>query len=317
MAAPTLSHTKYMQMLGRGTRRAKGKKDLLVVDFTFNSDVHALDAVDVFVGEGKEAIGVRVREHKQSEFDIVDMINEVEGELESDPKLRERIQAKVLLEWRRIRGIDWSEVTEEMWRTMTNKEMAEKLNCSIYVIWDRRPKQYPPPKRPVTSAVTEEMWRTMSDKQIAKQIGCGFMTVWRHRPEHISAPRRLLGPIGTKLSTLTEKMWRAYTNEKIAQKFGCSAAVVHTHRPKQWPPPLHDTWQKAKRRRLQMQQRLLTMAAQKKPRPRGRTKIGRALIEATCKSQRGRYDVDFDRKIRRAAPWWWTRVALSKPRKRK
>ena len=315
MAAPTLSHTKYLQMLGRGTRRSPGKKNLLLIDFTFNSDVHALDAVDVFAGEGKEEVGVRVRETERPEFDIVDVINEVEGELESDPKLRDRIQAKVRLEYRRIKGIDWSEITEKMWRTMTNKEIAEELSCSLHVIWHHRPKQYPPPKRPVTSVVTEGMWRTMSDKQIAKQLGCGFMTAWRHRPEHIAAPRQALGPIGTKLSTLSEKMWREQSNEQLAQRFDCSSVAVFNHRPKQWPPPIQIGWQKAKRRRLQMQRRLLAMAEQKKPRPKASTKIGRALIEATCKSQRGSYDVNFDLKIRQIAPWWWSHAALSKPRK--
>lgn len=39
MARPTMSKTVYMQQLGRGTRKCKGKKDLLVFDFVDNANM--------------------------------------------------------------------------------------------------------------------------------------------------------------------------------------------------------------------------------------------------------------------------------------
>lgn len=364
MARPTLSHTMYMQMLGRGTRVAKGKKNCLVLDFTMNSDVHALTVYDALSGENELAAALaEERENDDEEdVDVVKALDDANALLRRNEKVREHIRAVVDYRLRRVKGIDWSnvtvetwrtlsdtqiakqlncvrqmvsknrpksipsplakakydwsQITDEMWRTMTNKEVAEKLNCGLDVVWDRRPKQCPPPKRLViTSAITEEMWRTMTSKQIAKQIGCGIVTVFRARPKNIPAPRPL-GPVRRKLTRFTEKMWRAQTNEEIAQKLGCSSTAVHTHRPKQWPPPVQAIWREGRRCRLQIQQRLLTMATQKKPRPKNCTRIGRALVQATNKSQHN-YDAAFDRKIRRAAPWWWSRTLWWQSRKPK
>jgi len=241
MAAPTLSRTKYLQMLGRGTRRSPGKKNLLVVDFTFNSDVHALDALDAVAGEGKEEVGVRARERKRPEFDIVDVINEVEGELESSPKLRKRIQAKVAFEWRRIKGIDWASITDEMWRTILNQELAKQLGCSALAVSLQRPKNIPSPKtanthrlEPIIKAITDDMWRTQSDSALAKKLRCSYNVLQRRRPAHILSPS---ASNRARWSTVTDKMWRTLNYAQIAKIMGCAPCSVVAHRPKSIPYP--------------------------------------------------------------------------------
>lgn len=101
MARPTMSRTLYLQMLGRGTRPAPNKQDCLVIDFTFNTDMHPLDAVDALSDEKRRDVGLRVRERVGNggeAIDVIDMINEVEAELEGNKKLRERIQTQIEFE---------------------------------------------------------------------------------------------------------------------------------------------------------------------------------------------------------------------------
>ena len=55
IARPVLSRSFYAQMVGRGTRPAKGKRDLLVLDFVPRNCRHSLaQAVDIFAGGDDE-----------------------------------------------------------------------------------------------------------------------------------------------------------------------------------------------------------------------------------------------------------------------
>ncbi len=55
IARPVLSRSFYAQMVGRGTRPAKGKRDLLVLDFVPSHCRHSLaQAVDIFAGGDEE-----------------------------------------------------------------------------------------------------------------------------------------------------------------------------------------------------------------------------------------------------------------------
>jgi superfamily II DNA or RNA helicase len=55
IARPVLSRSFYAQMVGRGTRIAPGKKDLLVLDFVPGNCRHSLaQAVDIFAAESEE-----------------------------------------------------------------------------------------------------------------------------------------------------------------------------------------------------------------------------------------------------------------------
>ncbi|MES2179856.1 MAG: DEAD/DEAH box helicase [Gemmatimonadota bacterium] len=239
MARPTLSHTLYKQMLGRGTRLSKetGKKDLLVVDFTFNSDVHSLDVVDAVVGEGQEEVGARAREvAPKNEFDIVDLISEVEGELETNAKLRKRIQAKVRYELRRVVGIDWSVVTEKMWRTMSDHKIAITLNCDSKGVNKHRPQHIPSPglyKTIDLSSVTKNMWLTMTNKQLASRFNYNVARVREKRPENIPSPGRR----NISLLSITDNMWRTMTDKELARKFNCSDVPIRSRRPKHITSP--------------------------------------------------------------------------------
>lgn len=55
VARPTLSLSLYLQMIGRGTRKAPGKVDCLILDFAGNSKHALIGAVDALAGDGVPA----------------------------------------------------------------------------------------------------------------------------------------------------------------------------------------------------------------------------------------------------------------------
>ncbi len=62
IARPVLSRSFYAQMVGRGTRPAKGKQDLLVLDFVPSNCRHTLaQAVDIFAGDDEELAAIARR----------------------------------------------------------------------------------------------------------------------------------------------------------------------------------------------------------------------------------------------------------------
>ena len=114
MARPTLSRALYAQALGRGTRLAPGKADLLVLDFTDNSAVHDLcSPIDVLAPSAAPEVRERARELLDSEqgADPLEVLGRAEVQLETDPVLREQVRARVAFKERYIggpKGIDWS-----------------------------------------------------------------------------------------------------------------------------------------------------------------------------------------------------------------
>jgi DNA repair protein RadD len=61
MLRPTLSTGLYVQMVGRGTRKAEGKRDCLILDFAQNVYRHGpVDRVSVSAKNGKNEAGVKV-----------------------------------------------------------------------------------------------------------------------------------------------------------------------------------------------------------------------------------------------------------------
>lgn len=62
IARPVLSRSFYAQMVGRGTRPAAGKRDLLVLDFVPSNCRHSLaQAVDIFAGGDEELLAIARR----------------------------------------------------------------------------------------------------------------------------------------------------------------------------------------------------------------------------------------------------------------
>lgn len=161
MARPTLSRSLYAQAIGRGTRLHIGKDDLLVIDFTPNSETHTIDApsvqlepdqkpaptepterpksgktlvspIDVIAPSLSADVKERAREIVETEqgLDVLDVLKRAEHELKTDEALRQRIRAKVEYETRVVggkKGIDWGVFNE--WNK-PNTQIAEEMNIS-------------------------------------------------------------------------------------------------------------------------------------------------------------------------------------------
>lgn len=97
MARPTQSRALYCQAIGRGTRLAPGKSDLLVLDFTDNSQTHSLISPVDILAPISEVVRERAREiiDSHDECNPQEIIEKAERELATDPELCARIQAKV------------------------------------------------------------------------------------------------------------------------------------------------------------------------------------------------------------------------------
>ena len=101
MARPTLSLPRYLQMVGRGTR--PGKEDLLVIDFTFNSDVHPLSMTNALTEDKVAAARAdEILAEKGNDGDAQKAVKGAEEELRADPTLREQVRARVLYLMREV-----------------------------------------------------------------------------------------------------------------------------------------------------------------------------------------------------------------------
>lgn len=112
MARPTQSRALYCQAIGRGTRLAKGKDDLLVLDFTDNSSNRALMcAIDLMRPLSPE---VRERARQIADdtpgADPLAVIEQAEQELASNTKLRAEILAKVTYVENTLDTIKWDDI---------------------------------------------------------------------------------------------------------------------------------------------------------------------------------------------------------------
>jgi superfamily II DNA or RNA helicase len=76
MARPTKSRALYAQMIGRGTRTAAGKHDLLVIDFAGNSGRHTLVNVLDVLGGADDEISKHVMHQAEAE-DGCDVLDEM------------------------------------------------------------------------------------------------------------------------------------------------------------------------------------------------------------------------------------------------
>lgn len=109
MARPTQSRALYCQAIGRGTRLAPDKSDLLVLDFTDNSRLHSLVSPVDIIAPISDEVRERAREiaDEQTACDPQEAIAQAERELEVDPELRERIQAIVTYRAEKLPEVDW------------------------------------------------------------------------------------------------------------------------------------------------------------------------------------------------------------------
>jgi len=93
--------------------------------------------------------------------------------------------------------IDWKPITPEDWRSMSDREIARKLGCSVSSAMRRRRhltktpsgKQRftylrpvkPPGSRHDWEKIERADWKAMNDHQIARKVGCGFSTAKNRR----------------------------------------------------------------------------------------------------------------------------------------
>ena len=98
MARPTTSRGLYAQMIGRGTRIAPGKTDLVVMDFVHNASKHRLvHCVDIFQGDFSEPVvdsSIEVVEERAGHGDIdgaIDVIEALDLGFEAYEERRERV----------------------------------------------------------------------------------------------------------------------------------------------------------------------------------------------------------------------------------
>lgn len=91
MARPTKSRALYTQMLGRGTRIAPGKDDLLVLDFAGNAGQHSLiSALDVLEGVIEDETKKLARKlAAENDLDILEALAAAEEELAARARLEE------------------------------------------------------------------------------------------------------------------------------------------------------------------------------------------------------------------------------------
>ena len=155
MARPTRSRALYCQAIGRGTRVANGKDDLLVLDFTDNSSNHALMcAIDLMRPLSPE-VRERARElaDAQPGADPLATIEQADRELAADPELRAAIKARVTFTKSVLEQIDWDNVPLGK---QSDNSIATELSIGASIVRKQRvsrgidsfyPAVTPPPKR--------------------------------------------------------------------------------------------------------------------------------------------------------------------------
>jgi superfamily II DNA or RNA helicase len=238
MARPTRSRALYCQAIGRGTRVANGKDDLLVLDFTDNSTNHALISAIDLMRPLPADVRERAREiaDAQPEADPMAVIEQAERELAADPAMRERIKAKVSYNVKRVIDLDWDNVPLG---TVPDLQLARELGVSDTLVYSERKKRNIPSCN--RWRIVDVDWKKQrlgkrTDMEVAKELGCSRGTVKnarqrlgipplapaRGKPKNIDWGRVELGRIPDK---------------EAAKKLGISAARVCIERNKLGIPP--------------------------------------------------------------------------------
>ena len=183
MARPTHSRALYCQAIGRGTRLADGKKELVVLDFTDNSRTHDLVSPIDILGP----IAPEVREHakqiadNEAECDPLEVIQRAEAELQADPRLRAALLARVEYSVTRA-DIDWDNVPLGK---VSDQQLARQLSVTASGVgYQRRARNIaafktPTQKHPINwNAVP---WDLMTTTDITKAFGIDNLRVHKGR----------------------------------------------------------------------------------------------------------------------------------------
>ncbi len=81
-------------------------------------------------------------------------------------------------------------LSDEEWRTKTNRQIADETGRDFQTVWGRRPSHIPPPDRLANVNWALVDWANKSNKQIAREIGCSTIPVARRRPAGVPSPAK-------------------------------------------------------------------------------------------------------------------------------
>jgi superfamily II DNA or RNA helicase len=242
MARVTQSRTVYEQAIGRGWRADPGKDRLLVLDFCENADRHRIIST-VALLTGRDASEEEIE--RASEILDESRGGNVEDALESasrdllDPNVCARVRAKVAV---RTRTIDLltEEITEEEWRTKSNRQLAIEHGISSYLIGTRRPLEIKSPSAKtgrtppreverVLSAITDQEWRENGNRELSRKYNISFSTIAGRRVIPLNRTSRSWRKM---LAAISEEDWKTKTNTQISRETGVEVWNVKYHRPK-------------------------------------------------------------------------------------
>ena len=95
MARPTMSRNLYSQMVGRGTRLAKDKTELLLLEFTYNSGRHTLVSPFELFADKDVTSSVRERAERNtgdmSEINLLNAVQQADAEIHSISDITKRL----------------------------------------------------------------------------------------------------------------------------------------------------------------------------------------------------------------------------------
>ena len=228
MARPTQSRALYCQAIGRGTRLAPGKQDLLVLDFTDNSENHSLvSPVDILRSIAPE-VRERAREleDSQPDSDPLDAIAQAEKEIAADPELRAAILARVLYQTRSLESRKWIDWDAQPLGQISDAELARRLDVTPTAVGIARNKRGIQGLRTKPSVIvwTKKLFGKSTDAALAKRLGVskGCVSTARKR---LGMPRVLREYIDWDSQPLG-----SVSDAELAQSLGVHKTTVNAAR---------------------------------------------------------------------------------------
>jgi superfamily II DNA or RNA helicase len=237
MARPTQSRALYCQAIGRGTRLAKGKNDLLVLDFTDNSTNHALISAIDLMRTLPADVRERAREiaDAQPGADPIAVIEQAELELAADPEVRAAILARVEYQTRPLDLRKWINWDEQPLGQMPDAELAKRLNVTAPAVSKaRRDRGIAGGHKHGTKVTwTKELFDNATNTELAKRFGICKSTVSAAR-KRLGLPRALAEFIDWDNQPLG-----VVSDAKLAKTLGVDSSVVGAARVRRGIEPVN------------------------------------------------------------------------------
>lgn len=232
MARPTLSRTLYAQMIGRGTRLYPGKSDLLVIDFTFNSEIHPLTPAAMLTESADVAALAEEFESEKKEgcSDSLALVRIAEAHLEKSAEIRKRIRAKVRFAQYEIDGgYDWK--AESRLGQMTDVELGNIIGRSpITVSWARNKLGIPAFRRtPKWNPENDSLLGQMHDTQLSERFGVPVCAIADRRRE-LGIDKKPKTRLEDRVDWARESRFGKVSDSSIARDLGIDRKLVTMER---------------------------------------------------------------------------------------